>query len=259
MKRAPYWLICGALIATGCAQKSPVKVPAFSSGLPPAVGAPATEAFAPMTPGGAGTPTRAPLPETIQVATQPRDQEYTTDFPLGTGAEAADQTSGGLALSESAVAQPAFSNAQILEIAATVDEGEIAQAKVIQKRSENPPVKEFARHMQTQHTLSKRDANYLAKTSQITPEESALARDIKEEGERKLNILEKAAPRDVDRVYLSSQIDQHTRVLQLLDAHLIPNATDAELRAQLEQSRAMVARHLAEAQEMWRELEQQKR
>ncbi|HEY6879125.1 MAG TPA: DUF4142 domain-containing protein [Polyangiales bacterium] len=140
-----------------------------------------------------------------------------------------------------------LTDAQIAKVLETVDEGEIAQAKLAQKKSKNPKVKKFAAHMIQQHTKAKAKGAALAKKSKLTPEDSPVSQELSEKGAQHLATLEGAEAATFDAAYITAQAQQHQEVLSLLDTRLTPSATDAALKSLLSETRTMVETHATEA------------
>lgn len=178
--------------------------------------------------------------------TMPSDPSY-QPAPIP-GSTAAEAPTGG---PPPAAAEPvALNDAQIVKVAVTVDEGEIEQAKEAQKKSKNPQVKKLASHMIAQHTKSQKKAASVAKKAQLTPEDSQVASELNSKAEEALQTLKTAAPTEVDLAYVDAQVQQHETVLDLLNTRLIPSAVNADLKAQLEETRDMVQQHIEEARKI---------
>ena len=64
-----------------------------------------------------------------------------------------------------------------------------------------------------------------------------------------------AATAEVDLLYMETQVAVHTKVLETLDAILLPSADDTDLKAELEATRDEVKAHLDHAQEILDELQ----
>jgi len=139
---------------------------------------------------------------------------------------------------------------QIAKITETVDQGEVEQGRVAQKKAKDARVKKFASHMVTQHSKSKKQIATVTKKAQITPADSATAQTLSEKGEKTLADLESTASPDFDKKYIDAQVEQHENVVTLLDSKLIPSASNAELKARLEETRKLVEAHLTEAKEI---------
>jgi putative membrane protein len=139
---------------------------------------------------------------------------------------------------------------QIAMITEAVNSGEVAQAKLAQKKAQDPRVKKFASHMVTQHNKLKKQGESLAKKAQLTPMESTTSMDLSQKSTETLASLENADKTNFDKEYIDAQVQQHESVVLLLDSKLIPNASNSDLKARLEETRKMVEDHLNEAKEI---------
>jgi predicted outer membrane protein len=140
-----------------------------------------------------------------------------------------------------------LTDAQIAKVLETVDTGEIAQAKLAQKKSKNPKVKQFAAHMIQAHTKSKTKGATLAKKAKLTPEETPVSQELAAKAAQHLATLEAADATTFDSTYISGQAQQHEEVLSLIQSQLEPGATDAGLKGLLGEVRTMVEEHVTKA------------
>jgi putative membrane protein len=164
-----------------------------------------------------------------------------------TGVTTSPPTSG----TSTAMPQPeTLTDDQIAKIAETVDAGEVEQAKIAQKKAKNAKVKKFASHMVQQHTKSKKQTETLATKAQLTPADSTTAQDLSQKSTETCASLESAEATNFDKQYIDAQVQQHESVVLLLDSKLIPNASNADLKARLEETRKLVENHLTEAKEI---------
>jgi len=139
---------------------------------------------------------------------------------------------------------------QIAMITDKVNAGEVEQAKLAKEKAKDKRVRQYAQHMIQQHTKAKNKGDQLAKKEKLAPSESPVSTDLTSTASQALESLKTAEATSFDKTYIDSQIQQHQRVLDLLNSQLIPNATNMDLKAQLEEARSMVETHLAEAKEL---------
>lgn len=144
----------------------------------------------------------------------------------------------------------ALTDGEIVQILATVDNGEIAQAQVALTKTSTPQVRDFANMMISQHTTSKQRASDLATQTKIVPSPSAQANQLQTKGAKMLETLNAADPSDFDKMYIQSQIDQHKEVLEMLNDKLIPAAKDPTLKQQLTETQNMVQHHIDQAEKI---------
>jgi putative membrane protein len=169
----------------------------------------------------------------------------TTDPALEPGPIGATGPAG----SAPAAAPPApLTDAQILKVAEAVDKGEIEQSREVQKKAKNPQVKKLAAELIQHHTQNKQKAQTLGKKAQLTPEDSAVSTELSAKAEENLQTIKTASDaKGAEQAYVDGQIRQHEAVLELLNTRLIPSAMNADLKAQLEETRKMVETHIEDA------------
>jgi putative membrane protein len=149
-----------------------------------------------------------------------------------------------------APSQARLTDEQIARITEVVDSGEVEQAKVAAERASSAQVKRFAAHMLSQHTRSKARGAALVQAEGLALTESPTAQQLSSEASKTLDSLRDADEASFDAKYMDAQVQQHQQVAGLLDATLIPGAASPELKARLEEARAMVQSHLEEAREI---------
>jgi putative membrane protein len=147
-------------------------------------------------------------------------------------------------------AQPRLTDAQIVKITDTVNTGEVEQAKLAKQRSKNAAVKKFASQMVSQHTTAKQQGATLSKQIKLEPEASPVSVELTSKGTKTLEELKAIDAESFDRTYMDGQVEQHQEVLSQLDNHLIPEATNPQLKAELQKTRTMVEAHLNHAKQI---------
>ena len=155
---------------------------------------------------------------------------------------------------EAAKSEMTLSDGEIAKVTDVVHTGEIEQAQLAKTRSKNADVKKFASHMITEHTKAKQSGAKLVKQQQLVTQDNSVATDLSNGASETLQSLRGAQGAEFDKMYVTSQVDQHQKVLDLLDKQLIPGADSPELKAELEKSREMVEKHLSDARELQQEL-----
>lgn len=148
-----------------------------------------------------------------------------------------------------------LTDAEIAKVTDAVNTGEIEQAQLAKVKATNQRVKNFATMMINQHTQLKQKDAQLARKLTLTPEDNSVAQELTNKGARMLADLKMVDATAFDKMYMESQVKQHREVLQMLDAQLIPQARESELKASLEKARAMVQMHLTEAQQIQQQLQ----
>ncbi|HEX3851149.1 MAG TPA: DUF4142 domain-containing protein [Polyangiaceae bacterium] len=145
-------------------------------------------------------------------------------------------------------AQIALSDAQIVKVVTTLNQGEIAAAQVAEPAAQASAVKNFAQLMITDHTAANGQTFALVSAKHIAPQQSDLSDQLDSESAALLVTLSQTTAANIDSVYIDSQIQMHQEALGLFDNTLLPDATDADLKTLLTSMRATVATHLTDAQ-----------
>lgn len=148
------------------------------------------------------------------------------------------------------LAQQELDDAEIAHIAVTANAIDIELAELALERGRDERVREFAARMITDHTAVNEQAAALADRLGVTPRDNAVSQSLREGAEAATQTLGAAEGAGFDRAYMDREVEYHRAVLQALDETLIPNTSNGELRALLEQARGAVAAHLAHAEEL---------
>lgn len=143
---------------------------------------------------------------------------------------------------------------QITKILTTNNDGEIAMAKMAEKKAENKDVKKFAKDMAKDHGKNNKKAMKVAKKLDMVPEDNPKAAEIKREAEQNMAQLQNLTGSEFDKTYMNIQVQAHQKTLNDLDSTLIPAAKDEKLKKELEKTRKVVAEHLEDAKEIVQKL-----
>jgi putative membrane protein len=149
----------------------------------------------------------------------------------------------------------AVTDPQIAAIVVTANAVDSAGGEMAQQKGTHSRVKEFARRMVTDHGGVNKQAVALVQRLGVTPEESATSRQLTQGGEQARQQLSGLSGAAFDRGYIDNEVEYHQTVLQAIDATLIPNAQNAELKALLQQVRPAVQAHLEMARAIQTELQ----
>jgi putative membrane protein len=168
------------------------------------------------------------------------------DASTGTDIDASVRPDGSLdASNTSADAAVALSEAQVVGLAAALNNGEIAAGTIASGKATAASVKNFAAMMVTMHTA----ANERAKALGIAPADSAPQNEVETMAASVAATLQStAAGAGFDSTYIETQVVMHTAALSAFDRMLLPNAKTPALVADLQTARSEVVTHLAQAQ-----------
>jgi putative membrane protein len=137
---------------------------------------------------------------------------------------------------------------QIIKILVSANSGEVSAAEIAKPRLKVAAAINFAQTMITDHGTAQQDVLTLASTKQLAPEKSSVSDQLEAEAAALLSTLSTTPTPMLDSVYMRSQVQMHQQVLAMIDMELLPNASDADLKALLATLRVSVAAHLTQAQ-----------
>jgi putative membrane protein len=141
-------------------------------------------------------------------------------------------------------------DAEIASIVVTANQVDIDAGKLAQSTSTNKEVKAFAERMVIDHTGVNKTATELVTKLKVTPQDNATSRSLKAGGDKNITTLKSLQGAAFDKAYIENEVAYHQAVLDALDKTLIPNASNAELKALLVKVRPAFVAHLEHAKKI---------
>jgi putative membrane protein len=152
------------------------------------------------------------------------------------------------------ISAPAFAqapnDAQIAAIVVTANQVDIDAGKLAASRTKNADVKQFAQLMVTDHTGVNKQATALVTRLHVTPQPNDTSKSLKDGGDKNLAALKPLQGAAFDTAYVDHEVAYHQAVLDALDKTLIPNASNADLKALLVKVRPAFESHLEHAKHL---------
>jgi putative membrane protein len=143
-----------------------------------------------------------------------------------------------------------LTDAQVAGVTDALNQSEIQQVRLAEKKSTSPQVLDFAKMMIADHSQARQKQSSLGLGTASSP----LLQTLSSEGEQTYSQLENKSGSAFDRAYLQAQVDGHQRVLETIDRQLLPQAKSAGLKKQLQNMKGTVQHHLQAAQAALRAL-----
>ena len=140
-----------------------------------------------------------------------------------------------------------LSDDQIAGAVLAAHSAELQQARIALRRAQRKDVREFARTLIAHSEQALNEGRALESRVGLAPETSASASDLDSSNSELVIMLNDAKRADFDREFVVSQIGNHEEILALLDARLLPEVRNGELRSALEALRPIVEEHLESA------------
>ena len=149
--------------------------------------------------------------------------------------------------------EPAKTNGQIIKVAMVADQGEIAEAKLAERKAVCMKVKRYARYLQQQHTAGLHCIMKVSHKTHIKPESSRLAQDLQQHNANELKMLKASSRQDFDKNYMNATVQDHQDALNFLD-NAIKESTNPMLTKDLKIGRQHIAAHLEKAKKLQQEI-----
>lgn len=147
-------------------------------------------------------------------------------------------------------APAALTDANIGSFAQTYNTGAVQISQLAMTKSTNPAVRSFAQMIAQDHNAANQELARILAEENIQPVSSSLTQEVQNFDSQTMASLQARSGADFDRAYLDSEISHHQWVINKLDAELIPQARDGDLRDYLKAGRTLEAKHLEEAQKL---------
>ena len=154
-----------------------------------------------------------------------------------------------LAVPAAAYAQ-SVNDAQIASIVVTANQVDIDAGTLASTMAKRADVKKFGALMVTDHTGVNKAAVDLATKLQVTPEDNPTSQSLKSAGAENVSHLKTLKGDAFDKAYIDHEVAYHQQVIDALDKVLIPNASNAELKALLVKTRPAFVAHLEHAKQV---------
>jgi putative membrane protein len=139
------------------------------------------------------------------------------------------------------------SDPQIVGIVLAADQIDIDYGTIALAKSKNKGVREFAQRMITDHSAVQKSVIGLASKLGVTAADSDVSASLKKgavDVTAKLNALK---GKEFDKFYVDNEVGYHKAVTDAVDAVLIPNAQNAELKSALQGAQPLFLKHLEHA------------
>ncbi len=152
--------------------------------------------------------------------------------------------------SDQTAAQQGVTGADIFAALRAIHMAEVEHGKLALKNAQDPRVKAFADEVVNEHMAKMQRDDQLMNVLGIKPRANSISEHITSVANRQTARLSALSGADFDRAYIESQIDYYRAVLDTYDRELIPNASDPQVKKNLEEGRDGANRFLKESQDI---------
>jgi putative membrane protein len=137
---------------------------------------------------------------------------------------------------------------EIASVAVVANQNDIGFADIAKTKSTNKDVLEFAQTMATDHKAVIDQAVTLVTKLNVTPKDNAVSKKLLADADKTKKMLSSKSGDAFNKAYLDNEVAYHKAVIDAVQNTLIPNATNAELKALLEKVLPILKTHLEHAQ-----------
>jgi putative membrane protein len=139
------------------------------------------------------------------------------------------------------------SDGQIAGIVAALNESEITESQAVLDRLSNKDVRDFAQMLIDDHTKALQKGQTVFAQLNIQVEETDNRKELLQGAKLFVQAAQSLESAELDRTFVAHQIMGHLKGLAVIDGLLLTSAKQSDMRALLQDARAMVAMHLEDA------------
>lgn len=141
-------------------------------------------------------------------------------------------------------------DANIAAIVLAESNTDISYARLAPNRARSADVKAYAAAMMADHAGVNRAVNDVLVRAKLDPEDNKMSLDFRDESAARRDELRNLNGHAFDSAYVANEVTYQTKFLAAIDANLLPNAMNSDLKQLLTSLRPAVAAHLAHAQQV---------
>jgi len=137
---------------------------------------------------------------------------------------------------------------EIASVAVVANQNDIGFAAIAKTKSTNKDILQFAQTMATDHQSVIDQATALVKKLGVTPKDNAVSEKLLSDAESTKKALSSKSGDAFNKAYINNEVAYHKAVIDEVQNVLIPDATNAELKALLQKVLPILKTHLEHAE-----------
>lgn len=141
-----------------------------------------------------------------------------------------------------------LSDPEVAHAAVTANQIDIDFAQIALKKSKDAEIRKFAQTMTNDHQAVIKQAAALASKLNVTPTDNAVSRQLLADAEKTIKMLNAASSKEFNQAYIDNEVAYHKSVINAVEALLIPEAENQELKELLENVVPALKAHLGHAE-----------
>ena len=140
-----------------------------------------------------------------------------------------------------------LSDAEIASVAVTANQIDIDYAAIAKQKTKNVDVLKFAETMATDHKSVIDQAVALVTKLKVTPKDNAVSQKLLADAVKTKKMLHSKSGSAFNKAYIDNEVGYHKAVIDAVENLLIPDASNAELKALLQNVLPVLKTHLDHA------------
>jgi putative membrane protein len=190
----------------------------------------------------------------VALANEPLPPTGTTPAgtaPTGTEPATEPASPSGQDASGTAANRPQMDNyddAQVVGMLNAISKAEIEMSKAVLAKTKNPEVKRFAQTMIDDHNMLLQKTQTWSKTTGTREADSRMSTEYQGEAKSGMSKMSGYSGEELDRHYVEHAVQSHQRTLDLVDAQMMNQIDDPQLKTLVRDVRPKLQRHLESAQ-----------
>lgn len=137
---------------------------------------------------------------------------------------------------------------EIASVAVVANQNDIGFATIAKTKSTNKDILQFAQTMATDHQSVIDQAVALVKKLNVTPKDNVVSKKLLSDAENTKKMLSSKSGDAFNKAYIDNEVAYHKAVIDAVQNTLIPDATNAELKALLQKVLPILKIHLEHAE-----------
>jgi putative membrane protein len=140
-----------------------------------------------------------------------------------------------------------LSDAEVASVAVTANQIDIDYAAIAKQKSKNANILKFAETMASDHKAIIDQAVALVTKLKVTPKDNAVSQKLRADAVKTKKMLRSKSGNAFNKAYIDNEVAYHKAVINAVENLLIPDASNTELKALLQNVLPILKTHLEHA------------
>ncbi|MFZ5480907.1 MAG: DUF4142 domain-containing protein [Myxococcota bacterium] len=174
--------------------------------------------------------------------------------PTGTGTPTPTTPGNQPAPTQPGTMQGQIDDGDVAAVLMAANDIDVKAGELARTRSTNTDVKAFAERMVNEHGAVNKRLQDLNQRLGLKPDEGDSAKRLRADADAAMTRMRGLKGAEFDRAYIDNEVTFHTRVLEVIDTQLLPNVSNTDLKALVNEVRPNIQAHLTQARQIQQKL-----